>query len=124
MFPYALVGEKGEHGSDASVGNGRDVNPACHSWTADRSECPRKCCPRVGQNVERPVTISPPSAADLNNGSVPADLRGTVGSFKVSGVFFPPTGNGQRQTSPATFTVTKQPGSRDSKSDLVTASGS
>src|ERR1700680_5068955 len=30
---YASVGKKGERGSDASVGNGRDVNPACHSWT-------------------------------------------------------------------------------------------
>jgi hypothetical protein len=33
-------------------------------------------------------TITPPSVADLNKGSVPADFHGTVGSFKVSGLSF------------------------------------
>src|SRR5580704_5661944 len=54
-FLLRIGREKGEHGCDASVGNGRNVKSACHSWTTDWSKCPWKCCPRGAQNVERPV---------------------------------------------------------------------
>jgi hypothetical protein len=52
-------------------------------------------------------TIAPPSAADLSKGSPPVDFHGTIGDFKVSGIIYPPTGNANKQTARATFTVTK-----------------
>jgi hypothetical protein len=51
--------------------------------------------------------ITPPSAADLSRGSVPVDFHGTIGDFKVSGIIYPATGDANKRTARATFTVTK-----------------
>jgi hypothetical protein len=52
-------------------------------------------------------SITPPSTADLRKGSVQVDFHGTIGDFKVSGIIYPNTGDRNKQTARATFTVSK-----------------